>query len=208
MRHNHMRHNHWTAILTALVFPLAVAACGGGEQAGEAEGGEQAAGERDTAAQQASRQGLQQPDWYQVDEANQTVTLDLVAGETNANNAWNYNGLHSGNATIVVPQGYEVTINFENADQVNPHSISIESSVGDYPPVFEQADPVFEGAMTEGATEMANATQPGQSETITFTASEAGEYAMVCLVPAHAAQGMWLRFDVSADGESGVRMGG
>ncbi len=204
-----MRRNRWIAILTALVFPIAAAACGGGEQAGQAEDGE-AAGGQDTAAQQADGAmaggELQQPDWYTVDEAAQTVTLDIVGGQTSANNSWNYNGLANGEATIVVPEGYEVTINFENADQVNPHSISIESQVGDYPAVFEQADPVFEGAVTAGATEMANATQPGQSETITFTASEAGEYALVCMVPAHAAQGMWLGFDVSAEGEAGVRM--
>jgi uncharacterized cupredoxin-like copper-binding protein len=36
-------------------------------------------------------------------------------------------------------------------------------------------------------------------------ATTAGNYAMVCYVPGHAALGMWLYFDVSADGEAGVR---
>lgn len=201
-----MRRNNLIAIFTALVFPIAAAACGGGEQAGQAEGGQEMAGQQETAGEAGGQMGaLQQPDWFQVDEASQTVTIDIVAGQTSANNSWNFNGYANGEATIVVPQGYEVTVNFENADQVNPHSFSIEDAVGDYPPVFEQATPVFDGAVTEGATEMANATQPGASETVTFTASEAGEYAMVCLVPAHAAQGMWIHFDVSADGEAGVR---
>ena len=199
-----MRRNNLIAIFTALVFPIGVAACGGGEQ-----GGQEMAGQQETAEQASGQMGaLQQPDWFQVDEANQTVTLNIVAGETSANNSWNFNGHANGEATIVVPQGYEVTVNFENQDQVNPHSFSIEDTVGDYPPVFEQATPAFEGAVTQGATEMANATQPGASETITFTASEAGEYAMVCLVPAHAAQGMWIGFNVSADGEAGVRTSG
>jgi uncharacterized cupredoxin-like copper-binding protein len=46
---------------------------------------------------------------------------------------------------------------------------------------------------------------PGESETITFTASQAGEYSLVCYVPGHAMIGMYVHFNVSADGEAGVR---
>jgi uncharacterized cupredoxin-like copper-binding protein len=52
---------------------------------------------------------------------------------------------------------------------------------------------------------MTDATAPGGgAETITFTASDAGEYSLVCLIPAHAATGMWMGFTVSAAGEAGV----
>lgn len=200
-----MHRNQIFSLAAALVLPLAVLACGGGEQAGDTADGEQAAAEQETEQQAAQQGALTVPDWFTVDEANESVTLEIVAGQNNANNNWNYNGYHSGEGTIVVPEGWEVTIEFSNEDQVNAHSISIESQVGDYGPTFEQADPVFEGAATSSPTEMAGATQPGEAETITFTASSAGEYAMVCLVPAHAAQGMWLPFDVSADGEVGFR---
>ena len=189
---------------TAVFFAVTMAACGGGEQAGQT-GGEQAGGQQQAEGAAETEAALTMPDWMTVDEANQTVEITLIAGETDANNSWNYNGYHTGNATIVVPQGWEVTIDFSNEDQVNAHSISIESQVGDYPPTFDAAKPVFEGAATAGATQMAEATQPGQSETISFTASTAGDYAMVCLVPAHATQGMWLHFNVSADGEVGFR---
>lgn len=190
---------------TALLVSLAFVACGGGgEQA--AAGGEGEAGGMAQAAESGQQMAeLTVPDWMTVDEDAQTVTLDLVAGQTSANNSWNYNGYHSGNATIVVPQGYEVTINFENADQVNPHSVGVDAQVGNYPSVFQSVDPAFEGAVTEGAMEMASATQPGESETITFTAGQAGEYALVCYVPAHAVTGMWIHFNVSADGEVGFR---
>jgi uncharacterized cupredoxin-like copper-binding protein len=54
---------------------------------------------------------------------------------------------------------------------------------------------------------MMESTAPGGgAETITFTASTAGDYAIVCVIPAHALQGMWIGFEVSASGESGVRM--
>ena len=202
-----MHRKHIFSLAAALVLPLAMLACGGGgEQAGGDMGdGEQAAAQQEGGQQMEQQAALTVPDWMTVDSAGQAVTLDIVAGSRDANNSWNYNGYHTGNATIVVPQGWEVTIDFSNEDQVNAHSISIESQVGDYPPTFDAANPVFEGAATSGATQMAEATQPGQSETIRFTASTAGEYAMVCLVPAHATQGMWLHFNVSADGEVGFR---
>jgi len=189
---------------TAVFFAVTMAACGGGEQAGQA-GGEQAGGQQQAEGAAEAEAELTMPDWMTVDEANQTVEITLIAGETDANNSWNYNGYHSGNATIVVPQGYEVTLTMENNDQVNPHSVGIDSQIGGYPPTYSEVSPVFEGAVTSGATKMASATQPGESETITFTASEAGEYAAVCYVPAHAAQGMWIGFDVSAEGEAGLR---
>lgn len=198
-----MHRKHFFSFAAALILPLAVLACGGGEQAADTTDGEQATQQQ--GGQQAAQAELTTPDWMTVDEEAQSVTLEIVAGSTDANNAWNYNGYHGGEGTIVVPEGWEVTIDFSNEDQVNAHSVSIEEQVGDYPPTFEQATPVFEGAATSGATQMAEATQPGESESITFTASTAGEYAMVCLVPAHATQGMWLPFDVSADGEVGFR---
>jgi sulfocyanin len=198
---------------TAIVFAFTVAACGGGEQTDTQDGERQMDGQQ--SAEQTTQQSGQQsggqlsmPDWMSVDEQNETVTIQLVAGQTDANTSWNYNGHHSGNATVVVPQGYEVTIEFENQDQAVAHSVGVDSQVSGYPATFDEVTPVFDGAVTSGANKMASATQPGESETITFTASEAGEYALVCYVPAHATQGMWIRFNVSADGEAGFRTRG
>jgi len=70
--------------------------------------------------------------------------------------------------------------------------------------MFDDPQPVFEGAMTENPTDMASATMPGESESITFVADAAGEYTMVCYTPAHAATGMWIFFTVSAEGEAGL----
>lgn len=199
-----MDRNQIFSLGAALLLPLAVLACGGGEQGSAVENGEPAMAE-DNPGAQGGQAALTVPDWMTVDEADQTVTMEIVAGQSNANNNWNYNGYYGGDGTIVVPEGWEVTIEFSNEDQVNAHSISIESQVDDYPPTFTEANPVFDGAATEGPTQMASATQPGESETITFTASTAGEYGMVCLVPAHATQGMWLPFNVSSEGEVGFR---
>lgn len=149
---------------------------------------------------------LATPAWMQVDHDARTVEMQVTAGLDQSNNRWNFNGLFAGNATIVVPQGYEVTIEFVNDDPANPHSLAIDDHTGpDWPAMFQDPQPVFDGAMTENPTSMTEATMPGESESITFNADRAGEFTMVCYVPAHAATGMWIYFNVSADGEAGLR---
>ena len=186
----------------AAIFAFSMVACGGGEGGAEA-GTEEAA--PPAAAESAPTAELAVPEWMAVDHEAQTVTMDIVAGSTDANNHWNYNGYYNGNATIVVPVGYTITINFSNEDQANPHSVGVDPSAGgSWPAMFEDPQPVFEGAMTSNPTDMATATMPGASETITFVADTAGEYTLVCYIPAHAATGMWIFFTVSADGEAGL----
>lgn len=145
-------------------------------------------------------------DWITVDDAARTVTIALVAGETDANNRWNFNGHSAGEATVVVPAGYTVTVNFENRDPAHRHSAGVLARMASYPPYFEDATPVFDGAITSNATSMTESTAPGGgTESMTFVASEAGEYALVCPVPANAVTGMWIGFEVSGTGESGLR---
>ena len=146
-------------------------------------------------------------DWIVVDEGAQTVTIDLIAGETDANNRWNFNGYANGEATVVVPVGFTVTVNFENRDPANYHSVIVMEPMDTYPPTFTDVEPTFAGAVTSNPMSMTAATAPGGgTETITFTASTAGEYALVCLIPAHAITGMWIGFAVSDSGDSGLRM--
>lgn len=195
----------------ATAFSLALIGCGGGDADAETETDTAAMAETPApqAAPPAAPAGggmLSQADWVTVDETARTVTIDLVAGQTDANNHWNFNGHVNGDATVVVPEGYEVTINLSNEDPVNFHSVAALEAQATYPAMFESPTPVFEGAITSNATSMTEGTGPGESESITFTAGSAGNYALVCLIPAHATQGMWLGFEVSATGESGVRM--
>jgi plastocyanin len=148
---------------------------------------------------------LTTPDWFQVDHDAQTVTMDIIAGSTSANNYWNFQGFHGGQGLIVVPEGYEVTINFTNQDPAMAHSIGVDARTSNFPANFSQPQPVFPGAISENPTSLTESTLTGESETITFTAARAGEYSLVCYVPGHAVVGMWVHFNVSADGEAGVR---
>lgn len=192
-------------------FALAATACGGGDADVDTEADTIAADTVAAAPAPAPAAGpaggaLTTPSWMTVDANAMTVTLNIVAGETEANNRWNYNGYANGETTIVVPRGYTVTINFSNEDPANVHSAVVMAAQSTYPVTFETANPVFEGAATSNPTSMTEATASGASETISFTVDTAGEYALVCTIPAHAATGMWIGFQVSAEGESGVRM--
>ncbi|HSM04039.1 MAG TPA: sulfocyanin-like copper-binding protein [Longimicrobiales bacterium] len=186
------------ALSTALLFGLA--ACGGGEPAADApaEGAESAPAAQQPAAAPGE---MTMPEWFQMDGT--AVTLDIVAGATNKGNYWNYNGAQFGEMTITVPVGAEVTINFSNQDPNMAHSIGISPGFDSAPAMVDPA-PVFAGAISSNPTSLTEATMPGEAETITFTASEAGEYSMVCYIAGHAVSGMWVHFVVSADGEAGV----
>ena len=154
----------------------------------------------------ATPSGPMAVDWISVDDGARTVTIDLVAGSTDANNRWNFNGHANGEATVVVPVGYTVTINFENRDPVHYHSAGVLAKAASYPPIFDEATPVFDGAITSNAPSMSEATEPGGGTgSFTFVASEAGEYSLVSLVPANAVTGMWIGLEVSASGDSGLR---
>lgn len=186
------------ALLAALTIG-ALAACGGGDADMEGEGEEQTDGSI------AAGGAAMMPDWMTVDSAARTVTLEVTAGSTNANNYWNFNGYTNGNATITVPSGYAVTIRFRNSDPAMAHSLVILPDVGGYAPSFEPSvQPAFANAATPNPTDMAGATAPGGEATVRFTADRAGDFGMVCLVPGHATVGMWIRFSVTDGGRPGV----
>lgn len=210
-----MRHPTATAILfTALTACGVSTACAPGGDApveeGDApveEGDAEATTtpEPDDDATGADPSGpLTMPDWFSVDHDARTVSMTVTVGATPDNNHWNYNGQTDGALAVTVPQGYEVTIDLVNQDPAMGHSLGISREVSDFttPPA---PDPPFDGAITEDAASMITSTMPGETESVTFVADEAGHYSMVCHVPGHSAVGMWLHFYVSADGEAGVR---
>ncbi len=187
------------ALSMALVFGLT--ACGGSEAADDTSA-EAPAAEAPAAEAPAQDAGqMTMPDWFRVNGS--AVEIDIVAGQTNAANYWNFNGAVNGAMTITVPVGAEVTINFQNNDPNMAHSIGISEGFTTAPAMVQPVA-VFEGAISANPTSMTESTMPGETEVISFTASEAGEYSMVCYIPGHVAAGMWIHFNVSAEGEAGV----
>lgn len=184
------------ALSAALIFGLA--ACGGDDAA------DQPTPDTPDTATEAPTGEPGHPDWFVVDEDAQTVTIELVAGQTSAQNHWNFNGYLLGDAEIIVPEGYEVTIEFSNEDPGMGHSVGVGERASSYPSSFSSPQPVFEGAMSSNPTSMSDSTMPGESETLVFTVDSAGEYALICYVTGHAQSGMVLDFTVSDDGTHGV----
>jgi len=181
------------------VFALALAACGGDT----ADQPPPAAAPPAAPAAPAAPAELTVPAWMTVDAAARTVTMDIVAGQTSANNHWNFNGHFGGTGGITVPEGYTVTINLENRDPAMAHSLGVGERQATYPNQFPEVVPVFAGAVTESPRSMTESTLPGESETITFVVDRAGDFAIICYVTGHAATGMWLPFTVSTDGSIG-----
>ena len=170
--------------LTALIS-AGLVACGGSDSPDSAPAASKPAAEAPAAGAPAAEGGI--PDWYHIDNDAKTVELHMAA---QMDDGWRFNGMAGGERTITVPVGYAVTVELTNDD----------------PAMFTDLQPAFSGAVSSTPTSMQEATMPGESESFTFTADVAGEYAMVCYVPGHALTGMWVRFNVSAEGEAGVSM--
>lgn len=187
-----------TKVLIAIAA-FGLTACGG--DAGEAPADRPA----DAGADAAATATLTTPDWFTVDHDANTVEIHLVAGATADNNYWNFHGFYGGRGGITVPAGYTVTITLENRDPNMGHSVGVSERRASWPGSFQTpVTPRFEGGVTENPTSMTESTMPGESESISFVASEAGDYALVCFVVGHASAGMWLPFTVSSEGEAGV----
>ena len=192
-------------LLTISTLALVLAACGGGDApATDSEPAEQPAAQPATTAPTAPTGPMTVPDWYTVDNATQTVDITLTAGSTPDNNYWNYNGFINGDIAITVPEGFTVNLTLVNEDPNMAHSVGVSNELENFlvPPAPE---PVFEGAITENPQSMVDGVMPGETETITFVADAAGNYSLVCYIAGHTAVGMWLFFNVSADGEAGVQ---
>ena len=120
-----------------------------------------------------------------------TVRLTLVAAYNAVNYGMNFNGFAKGRATYVVPLGWRVEVTFTNASPV-PHSVLVVEA----PTVrrLQMGDPVFEGASTPDPV---RGTTGREGVRFAFTASEAGDFALACGFPSHAANGHWIRLEVS-----------
>ncbi len=123
--------------------------------------------------------------------ASKTVEFGLVAGKTAANGFFNFNGYAKGALTVTVPVGWKVVIHYSNASALR-HSLDVIPYTGTQPD--SAPTPAFVGASTK---ELVDGIGVGKQETVTFTASKAGTYELLCGVLGHAQAGMWGRLVVS-----------
>lgn len=134
--------------------------------------------------------------WLHFDASAKTADFDLLAGMTNAFAGLNFNGFRAGGLTLTVPEGWTVTLHFQNKDPNLPHSAEVAPG-GNVPSGPVKA--AFAGAETHS---LDTGMPPGANEDVKFVAAKAGSYLIICPVPGHAAAGMWIHFDVSAGAAS------
>ncbi len=191
--------------LVSVLASTALIACGGGEPAQTADSAGSAGATAAPAAAPPPAMGeMTMPSWFQVDNEARTVSMTITAGSTTENNNWNFNGVTKGAMTITVPEGYTVTVELVNNDPIMAHSLGISTETSSFSGAPEPV-PAFPGAITENPTSMVDATMPGETESIQFIVNQAGNYSMMCYTPGHALTGMWVYFNVSADGSVGVQ---
>jgi FtsP/CotA-like multicopper oxidase with cupredoxin domain len=154
------------------------------------------------AAAPAGPAPLTAPEWFVADHTARTVTLQLSATPA----PWTFNGISGATGEIVIPEGYTVTVNFTNNDTAMAHSLVVNARAATYPSMFTETAEAFPGAATASPQSLTEATLPGETETITFVASTAGDYVFLCQIAGHAVAGMYLNLTVVAGGtEAGVR---
>jgi alcohol dehydrogenase (cytochrome c) len=130
-----------------------------------------------------------------------TYTMELIAGAGSAS-GFNFNGYEDGEMTISVPEGAQVSVDFSVKGSIH-HSVSITAS--DNRTELQNFPPAFDGAVVENpSTGIANS-----STSFDFVADRQGRYALLCAVPGHAVQGMWIWFEVGPSGsDASVTQGG
>jgi sulfocyanin len=121
------------------------------------------------------------------DAASKTVTFALVAGAPGSTTGpFNFNGYSSGAATLTVPGGSKVIINFVNRDGTAHSAVVIP---GDGPLPNIGGEPAIPAAYIRDETQ--GLAQEG-TDVIRFTVPGNGSYRIICGVPGHALSGMWI----------------
>ncbi len=153
-----------------------------------------------TASARADTQAA--PSWLKADPASRRAEVDVVAAFNENNANWNFNGHHTGNATLLVPVGWTVEIAFRNREAEIPHSLVVTADPGDEARLPAEAGrdaAAFPGAHTEDPVE---GTGHEGGDTVSFEADKVGDFVWYCGVPGHGNAGMWIRFRVAGDLEA------
>jgi len=131
------------------------------------------------------------PVW--VTTTGKVVHLTLIAGWNNANVGFNFDGAAHGQMVVTVPLGAKVVGTFTNK-VATPHNVDIIPYTLPLP--GQGVAPAFAGAVTPLPQFRPGAPAPAP-QPVSFVATTAGTYMIICGVPGHALAGMWDTFVVS-----------
>lgn len=139
--------------------------------------------------------GITEADFMKLGDKPKTVKLHIIATYTAANYGMNFNGYAHGKAIFTIPTGWNVEVTFVNPSPI-PHSLLVvEKDMLKKP---QMGAPYFDGA---GVPKPEQGMAFAKAD-FAFTPDEAGEYALACGFPAHAANGHWLSLVISDDAKA------
>ncbi|MBK8093403.1 MAG: hypothetical protein IPK32_15840 [Verrucomicrobiaceae bacterium] len=139
--------------------------------------------------------GITEADFLKLGEKPRSVKITLVATYTAANYGMNFNGYAHGKLVYTIPKDWAVDVTFINPSPI-PHSLLVvEKDMLKKP---QMGAPYFDGA---GVPKPEQGMAFAKAD-FSFTPDEAGEYALACGFPAHAANGHWVSLIISEDAKA------
>lgn len=129
--------------------------------------------------------------WMQVNTANRTLNLSVIAGFNGENNGSNFNGYGSGDMTITVPTNWTVKVSFENRSKHHQSVMVVPYAERTQNSGFT---PALRGAASPHPT---TGIPTGAKQTFSFVTNKPGHYAIISGVPSQSANGFWDTFVVS-----------
>jgi hypothetical protein len=139
--------------------------------------------------------GITVDDLLKLGDKPKSVKVVLVASFNGANAGMNFTGYSHGKALLTVPKDWTVNVSFINPSPI-PHSAIVIDKADTKK--LQVPEPYFAGGATpKHITGMSM----GKAD-FSFVADEAGEFALACGFPAHAATGHWIALNVSADAKT------
>lgn len=140
-------------------------------------------------------EGLTSEDFLRLGSKPNTVDLMVIAAFNDDNYGMNFNGYAKGAAVYIIPKGWQVNVTYINPSPV-PHSLLVIEK--DSLKKLQVPEPYFKGA---AVPDHLKGLAYGKSS-FSFTADEAGEFALACGFPAHALNGHWIALEISADAKA------
>lgn len=122
--------------------------------------------------------------WVTSSVQHHSATITLVAGLTNDDAGFNFDGYSKGKLVLTVPAGWTVHVVFRNAVAL-PHSVMVVA--WSTKPTATHPKPAIKGAASPNP--YAGSPKGGKAR-FSFKA-KAGKYRVICAVPGHDAAGMW-----------------
>jgi hypothetical protein len=139
------------------------------------------------------------PQWIQLDSAEQSALIDLLAAWNTNNGGLNFNGYANGEARLVIPAGWRIKVKFFNSSLDLAHSAIITRP-------YPAGQIPIEAGPSEAAVPRAYTNSPvsgmyNDGDEFDFKASEsrAGDYYLFCGVTTHGTAGMWIHLSIRKD---------